>query len=74
MILLTRAIAEQELDLYMPISKVDANMHAAHARDAVTRERFWFRRAHAPGTQFTCFTSTKVQILTSEDLRARRAH
>jgi len=24
-----------------------------------------------PGTQFTCFTSRKVQILTSEELRAR---
>jgi hypothetical protein len=24
------------------------------------------------GTQFTCFTNTKVQILTSEELRARR--
>ena len=26
-----------------------------------------------PGTQFTCFTSTKVQILTLEELRARQA-
>ena len=34
------------------------------------------REAHelaAPGTQFTCFTGTEVQILTSEELRARRA-
>jgi hypothetical protein len=27
----------------------------------------------APGTQFTCFTSAKVQILTAEELRASRA-
>ncbi len=26
----------------------------------------------SPGTQFTCFTSTKVQILTPEELRVRR--
>ena len=26
-----------------------------------------------PGTQFTCFTGTKVQILTREELRGRRA-
>ncbi len=32
------------------------------------------RRSCVPGTgtQFTCFTSTKVQILTPEELRARR--
>ena len=27
------------------------------------------RHASRPGTQFTCFTSTKVQILTPEELR-----
>ena len=27
----------------------------------------------APGTHFTCFTGTEVQILTPEELRARRA-
>jgi glutamate--cysteine ligase catalytic subunit len=62
MILLTRAIAKQELDFYMPISKVDANMHAAHARDAVTRESFWFRHAHASGshTELTQLSISEV--------------
>jgi CHAT domain-containing protein len=32
------------------------------------------RRWRAPGTHFTCFTSTEVQILTPEELRARWAH
>jgi len=45
-ILLARAILEDKLDLYMPISKIDMNMDAAHARDAVARERFWFRQTH----------------------------
>jgi len=45
-VLLARAIIEDGLDLYMPISKIDSNMDAAHARDAVTRERFWFRQTH----------------------------
>ena len=27
----------------------------------------------SPGTHFTCFNGTKVQMLTSEELRARRA-
>jgi len=43
MILLARAISEQDLDFYMPISKVDANMETAHRRNAATGERFWFR-------------------------------
>jgi hypothetical protein len=30
--------------------------------------------AAAPGTQFTCFTGTKVHMLTPEELRARRVH
>jgi hypothetical protein len=31
----------------------------------------WTPLAYPKGTQFTCFTSTKVQILTPEELRAR---
>lgn len=46
MILLARAISEQELDFYMPISKVDDNMETAHCRNAATQERFWFRHSH----------------------------
>ena len=30
------------------------------------------REAVSPGTQFTCFTSIKAQMLTPEELRARR--
>ena len=45
-ILLARAIVEEGLDLYMPISKIDFNMEAAHARDAATQKRFWFRQTH----------------------------
>jgi hypothetical protein len=45
-ILLARAIREQALDLYMPLSLVDANMAKSHERDAATNEFFWFRTAH----------------------------
>jgi hypothetical protein len=39
--------------------------------DATTETRAKYWRIN-PGTQFTCFTSAKVQILTPEELHARR--
>ena len=32
-----------KLNLYMPISKLDANMETAHENDAATKEKFYFR-------------------------------
>ncbi|KAI8819320.1 glutamate-cysteine ligase-domain-containing protein [Fimicolochytrium jonesii] len=43
-VLLVRAILSFDLNLYIPLSKVDENMQRAHSRDAVHREKFWFRR------------------------------
>ncbi|KAJ3164229.1 hypothetical protein HDU88_005541 [Geranomyces variabilis] len=43
-VLLVRAILSFDLNFYIPLSKVDENMQRAHARDAVHRQRFWFRR------------------------------
>nr|BAA09527.1 gamma-glutamyl-cysteine synthetase [Schizosaccharomyces pombe] len=42
-VMLSRAILSFNLNLYMPISLVDENMKAAHARDAIHRKKFWFR-------------------------------
>jgi hypothetical protein len=39
--------------------------------DATTETRAKYWRIN-PGTQFTCFASAKVQILTPEELHARR--
>lgn len=54
-VLLTRVLMAFDLNLYMPISRVDDNMRRAHHRDAVTAERFWFRtnctRASEPCAQ-----------------------
>eukprot|EP00611_Tribonema_gayanum_P021822 TRINITY_DN4282_c0_g1_i1.p1 TRINITY_DN4282_c0_g1~~TRINITY_DN4282_c0_g1_i1.p1 ORF type:complete len:474 (-),score=175.74 TRINITY_DN4282_c0_g1_i1:711-1958(-) len=47
-VLVTRVILAFDLNLYMPLSKVDANMRRAHARDGVLREKFWFRRCIDP--------------------------
>jgi glutamate--cysteine ligase catalytic subunit len=61
-ILLARAITEQQLDLYMPISKIDANMEAAHKRDAVTQQRFWFRRSHS-ANDYSAASGTEFKML-----------
>lgn len=41
--LLVKTILYFNLNLYMPISKVDANMEKAHRIDAVNKEKFYFR-------------------------------
>ncbi|XP_071857804.1 glutamate--cysteine ligase [Bombus fervidus] len=43
-VLLTRVILSYKLNLLIPISKVDKNMARAQRRNAVTAEKFWFRR------------------------------
>ncbi|KAJ1731680.1 glutamate--cysteine ligase, partial [Coemansia biformis] len=49
-VLLARALlAFSDINLYIPVTKLDANMERAHHRDAVLRERFYFRRSSAAG-------------------------
>ncbi|KAB5535076.1 glutamate-cysteine ligase [Coniochaeta sp. 2T2.1] len=43
-VLITRAILSFDLNFYIPIAKVDENMEAAHARDAVLEGMFHFRK------------------------------
>jgi len=47
-VLLQRVILTFDLNLYIPISKVDANMQRAHSRNAATKGKFFFRRHMAP--------------------------
>eukprot|EP00037_Helgoeca_nana_P001738 m.29153 g.29153 ORF g.29153 m.29153 type:complete len:756 (-) comp12085_c0_seq1:341-2608(-) len=42
-VLLSRVLLSFDLNLYIPISKNDENMHTAHERDAASRSKFWFR-------------------------------
>ena len=55
-VLVTRVILSFGLDFYIPISKVEQGMARAHTRDAVLKEKFWFRknvfpaRGSRPGT------------------------
>lgn len=43
-VLVTRAILSFDLNFYIPINKVDENMETAHRRDAVLKEKFYFRK------------------------------
>jgi glutamate--cysteine ligase catalytic subunit len=47
-VLLQRVILTFDLNLYIPISKVDANMQRAHSRNAAAKGKFFFRRHMAP--------------------------
>lgn len=47
-VLLTRVILTFDLNLYIPISRVDANMQRAHSRNAAVKGKFFFRRHMAP--------------------------
>jgi glutamate--cysteine ligase catalytic subunit len=47
-VLISRVILFFNLNLYIPLSKVDANMAAARQRDAITSEKFYFRSHVVP--------------------------
>jgi len=47
-VLLTRVILTFDLNLYIPLSRVDANMQRAHNRNAAAKGKFFFRRHMAP--------------------------
>jgi glutamate--cysteine ligase catalytic subunit len=53
-VLITRAILSFNLNFYIPITRVSENMETAHIRDAVSTQKFWFRKnpfsAHKTGT------------------------
>ena len=46
--LCARVILFFDLSLYIPMSKVDENMQRAHGRDAVLKQKFWFRKNLVP--------------------------
>ena len=47
-VLLSRVILFFKLNLYLPLSRVDENMAAARLRDAITTQKFYFRRQVVP--------------------------
>jgi glutamate--cysteine ligase catalytic subunit len=57
-VLLSRAIMAFNLNLYIPISKVDENMGRAQKRDAARKEKFFFRKEVIPPGQNTPSSSS----------------
>ena len=47
-VLVTRVILAFDLDMLLPLSKVDENMKRAHKRAAVATQKFYFRKYVAP--------------------------
>merc|ERR1712179_564504 len=47
-VLLQRVIITFDLNLYIPLSRVDSNMQRAHSRNAAAKGKFFFRRHLAP--------------------------
>ncbi|KAF2740200.1 GCS-domain-containing protein [Polyplosphaeria fusca] len=43
-VLITRAILSFDLNFYIPIQRVSENMETAHIRDAVSTQKFYFRK------------------------------
>ena len=48
--LLCRAILFYNLELYIPMSKVDENMKRAEKNNALRTEKFWFTNCGVPNT------------------------
>ena len=47
-VLITRAILSFNLNFYIPITRVSENMETAHIRNAVSSQKFWFRKSPFP--------------------------
>ena len=50
-VLLSRVILALDLNLYIPISKMEENMAIAHKRNAAVDEKFWFPLPLARGVE-----------------------
>ncbi|KAG0422425.1 hypothetical protein HPB47_001750 [Ixodes persulcatus] len=68
-VLVTRIILTFDLDLTVPISKVDENMQTAQKVDAVLNEKFWFRKdIFTHGCAGKSATSTDVVKMTVAEI------
>jgi glutamate--cysteine ligase catalytic subunit len=61
-VLLTRVITSFDINMYIPISKVDENMHRAHARDAVLTQKFFFRKVITTGMCFCPLLRARLHV------------
>eukprot|EP00930_Biecheleria_cincta_P020470 TRINITY_DN153_c0_g1_i4.p1 TRINITY_DN153_c0_g1~~TRINITY_DN153_c0_g1_i4.p1 ORF type:complete len:231 (-),score=52.29 TRINITY_DN153_c0_g1_i4:99-791(-) len=63
-VLLARVILDQNLDLRIPMSKLEENMSIAGRRSAYVHEKFWFRQNLA----FMSADEAKCQLMTCQEI------
>ncbi|KAJ2765050.1 glutamate--cysteine ligase [Coemansia nantahalensis] len=69
-VLLSRALLTfSDINLYVPITKMDINMDRANRRDAVLRERFYFRRSDGD-----CVGGGRLAQMTANEIVNGSAH
>lgn len=81
-VLLTRVILTFDLNLYIPLSRVDSNMQRAHSRNSASKGKFFFRRHMAPleegddgyGVKYNSMFSRAVNGNTQANVTAGRAY
>lgn len=75
-VLLTRAILSYQLNLLIPISRVDENMHNAQKRGAILNQKFWFRKDVSPPTAlqsempkcYYCGSGEQYELMTVNEI------
>lgn len=65
-VLVTRVLLVFDLDLRIPLSFVDANMHRAHKRNAIAEQKFFFRNCFSPIGSSHC--QSEVEEMTMEEI------
>ena len=71
--LLVNIINEFDLNFLMPISKCDENMERAHNRDAVLKEKFWFRSNILGSENYETNTLQETDFTSSNKLGSEKA-
>jgi glutamate--cysteine ligase catalytic subunit len=67
--LLARTILKKNLNLYIPISKVDENMQNCQKRNAVLGEKFWFRKnIHPEGADLFDTVEEEYEKMTIKEI------
>lgn len=66
-VLVTRVFLVFGLDLRIPLSFVDANMHRAHMRKAASNQKFYFRNCFEPVSGCSC-SDQEVEEMTMEEI------
>ncbi|KAJ2908351.1 glutamate--cysteine ligase, partial [Coemansia aciculifera] len=74
-VLLARAIlAFGDLNFYIPVTQMDVNMERAHSRDAVLREKFFFRRKVCADEGRSCCNSDSGSDAEDEEVAEMSAN